>query len=151
MYSLLQDLKPENIGVNTQNWQLKIRDFGSVKVSDNDNMTPYMTDLRYRAPEIILQTEYNERVDVWSAGCIFGEMVDRRAIFSGENSDEQLVNIIALLGSPNNEFINSIPQYMQSRLEGRLNHRPLSWDELFPDHVFPQTMEPSHTGKIHYF
>ena len=34
--------------------------------------------LWYRAPEVLLNCDYRNKVDVWSLGCIFAELVNRR-------------------------------------------------------------------------
>ena len=38
----------------------------------------------YRPPELILGQQYNEKVDVWSLGCVFAELV---YVFRPENKD----------------------------------------------------------------
>ena len=39
----------------------------------------------YRAPELLLGAQhYTPAVDVWAAGCIFGELVTLRPLFQGE-------------------------------------------------------------------
>lgn len=30
----------------------------------------------YRAPEVILLEEYDTKIDIWSIGCIFGEILN---------------------------------------------------------------------------
>jgi mitogen-activated protein kinase 1/3 len=37
----------------------------------------------YRAPEVILLQDYSESVDIWSAGCIFGELLAFTEQFTG--------------------------------------------------------------------
>jgi serine/threonine protein kinase len=42
--------------------------------------------LLYRAPEILLgETHYFIPIDIWSIGCIFGELVTRRPLFEGDS------------------------------------------------------------------
>ena len=38
-------------------------------------MTQHVATRWYRAPELILKCDYNGSIDVWSAGCIFAEML----------------------------------------------------------------------------
>lgn len=50
--------------------------------------------LWYRAPEILLgSTRYSTPVDVWSIGCMFAEMVNRRPLFHGDSEIDQLFRI----------------------------------------------------------
>ncbi|GFN77391.1 mitogen-activated protein kinase [Plakobranchus ocellatus] len=103
----LKDLKPNNIGVN-QNSDLKILDFGLAR-SSAEEMTGYVVSRWYRAPEIILNwMHYNQKVDIWSVGCIFGEMITRKPLFKGADHINQLNKILHLVGTPSEDFIKKI-------------------------------------------
>jgi serine/threonine protein kinase len=55
---------------------LKILDFGLARTAGTTfMMTPYVVTRYYRAPEVILGMGYHENVDIWSVGCIMGEMI----------------------------------------------------------------------------
>lgn len=43
---------------------------------------------------------YNESIDVWSVGCIFGEMLGRKPLFAGNDYIHQLKLITSLIGKP---------------------------------------------------
>lgn len=65
-------------------------------------MTPNVVTLWYRAPEILLgDSHYSAAVDLWSAGCIMGELMQHRPLLPGNSDQEQLNHIINLLGTPN--------------------------------------------------
>lgn len=50
-------------------------------------MTEYVATRWYRAPEILLGSHhYSKSVDMWSVGCILGEMLIGKAIFSGAST-----------------------------------------------------------------
>ncbi|EGT41563.1 hypothetical protein CAEBREN_00484 [Caenorhabditis brenneri] len=50
--------------------------------------------LHYRAPELILGLEdHTQAVDIWSIGCIVGEIIVGHKLFEGENDEEQLLQI----------------------------------------------------------
>nr|ARR97155.1 p38 mitogen-activated protein kinase [Haliotis discus discus] len=99
-----RDLKPNNIGVN-QNSDIKILDFGLAR-SSAEEMTGYVVCRWYRAPEIMLNwMHYNQKVDIWSVGCILAEMITRRPLFKGSDHIDQLNRILQLTGTPNEEFI----------------------------------------------
>ena len=54
---------------------LKIADFGIARRRVLvEPMTPYAQSRWYRAPEILLSGLYTESVDIWSCGCVLGEM-----------------------------------------------------------------------------
>lgn len=64
-----------------------------------DSITEYVATRWYRAPELMLDVkEYNNKVDIWSAGCILGEMITQKALFPGKDYSEQLTLIIEGLG-----------------------------------------------------
>lgn len=82
-----RDLKPSNLLVN-ENCELKIGDFGMARglcTSPAEHqyfMTEYVATRWYRAPELMLSLhEYTQAIDLWSVGCIFGEMLARRQLF----------------------------------------------------------------------
>lgn len=111
---LHRDLKPSNLLIN-QNCELKIGDFGmarglSVESEEHSSfMTEYVATRWYRAPELMLSiNEYTSAIDIWSAGCIFAEMLGRRLLFPGKNYVNQLQLILSVVGTPSQDYINSI-------------------------------------------
>ena len=63
----------------------------------------------YRAPELLLAShKYDEKVDVWSVGCIFAEMLQGKPLFAGRNHVEQFCAITELLGTPNEDLLARI-------------------------------------------
>jgi serine/threonine protein kinase len=102
-----RDLKPSNILVN-ENCDLKICDFGLARIQD-PQMTGYVSTRYYRAPEIMLTWQkYDVEVDIWSAGCIFAEMLEGKPLFPGKDHVNQFSIITELLGTPPDDVINTI-------------------------------------------
>ncbi|XP_061621783.1 cyclin-dependent kinase 20 isoform X4 [Phyllopteryx taeniolatus] len=55
----------------------------------------------YRAPELLYGArKYDEGVDLWAVGCIFGELLNSSPLFPGENDIEQLCCVLRVLGTP---------------------------------------------------
>lgn len=103
-----RDLRPENILIN-ENCDLKLCDFGVTPFQEMHSMAGYISTRCYRSPEVILNCQhYSEKVDIWSVGCIFAEMLQGRPLFTGRNYFEHLCAIIALLGIPNEEVLSRI-------------------------------------------
>ncbi|RAL67526.1 hypothetical protein DID88_008281 [Monilinia fructigena] len=64
-------------------------------------MTQLVVTLWYRSPELLLGEErYGKSVDMWSVGCIFGELLSNDALLPGKNEVDQLSKIFELLGLP---------------------------------------------------
>jgi serine/threonine protein kinase len=58
--------------------------------------------LWYRAPEILLgQRVYSTPVDIWSAGCIFAEMITGIPLIPGDSEIDQIFKIFKITGTPN--------------------------------------------------
>eukprot|EP00928_Gymnodinium_smaydae_P056060 TRINITY_DN39495_c0_g1_i1.p1 TRINITY_DN39495_c0_g1~~TRINITY_DN39495_c0_g1_i1.p1 ORF type:complete len:434 (-),score=94.88 TRINITY_DN39495_c0_g1_i1:57-1262(-) len=110
-----RDLKPRNLLVNG-NCDLKICDYGLARVQyPNDvfatcPMTEYVCTRWYRAPEVLSSwTDFGMPIDLWSVGCIFAEMIRRKPLFPGKNTQHQLQLIIACLGVPEKSVLQRIP------------------------------------------
>lgn len=94
--AVTQDLKPSNIVVKSD-CTLKILDFGLARTAGTTfMMTPYVVTRYYRAPEVILGMGYTENVDIWSVGCIMGEMIRGGVLFPGTDHIDQWNKIIGL-------------------------------------------------------
>lgn len=99
---LHRDMKPQNVLIS-QDGVLKIADFGLSRAFGIPLpvYTHEVVTLWYRAPEILLgQQRYSTPVDVWSIGCIFAEMANRKALFTGECEIDQLYKIFRYMGTP---------------------------------------------------
>jgi serine/threonine protein kinase len=54
-------------------------------------MTQLVVTLWYRAPELLLgQKVYDTAVDLWSVGCIFGEITQGTPMFGGRGEIDQI-------------------------------------------------------------
>ncbi|MBN3322885.1 MK11 kinase, partial [Atractosteus spatula] len=112
------DLKPSNVAVN-EDCELRILDFGLARQTD-DEMTGYVATRWYRAPEIMLNwMHYNQTVDIWSVGCIMGELIKGKVLFPGNDYIDQLKRIMEVVGTPSPELLKKISsehaqKYIQS-------------------------------------
>ena len=80
---------------------LKVGDFGLAREygSPLQAYTAVVVTLWYRAPELLLGIkEYSTAIDVWSCGCIFGELLLMNPLFPGESEVDELNRIFKLLG-----------------------------------------------------
>lgn len=113
---LHRDLKLQNLLVNFDG-TIKLADFGLARsVSLPLRVyTKEVVTLWYRAPEILLGSEYyGPAVDIWSLGCIFYEMLTKKVLFSGDSEIDQLFKIFQKLGTPtesNWDGLTELPHY----------------------------------------
>lgn len=111
---LHRDLKPSNLLLNAS-CDLKICDFGLARTKNEQGlMTEYVVTRWYRAPELLLscedsKSEYSTAIDVWSVGCIFAELLQRKPLFPGKDYFDQLNRIIKVLGMPSSEDLEFVP------------------------------------------
>jgi len=63
----------------------------------------------WRAPEIYINWErYDEKLDLWSVGCIMAELIRLRPVFPGSDHIDQLNKIFAVIGTPNLATLHEI-------------------------------------------
>lgn len=127
-----RDLKPSNLLLNRA-CDLKICDFGLARgglsaianstdtIPDqrddvnttagddvNHELTDYVITRWYRPPELLLMTGYNHSADLWSIGCIMGEMILRKPLFPGRDYLNQLALITEVVELPSNETLRAM-------------------------------------------
>ena len=108
-----RDMKPSNLLLNSE-CHVKVCDFGlarsiNEKTDYNPILTDYVATRWYRAPEILLgSTKYDQGVDMWSIGCILGELLGGQPLFPGTSTMNQLDRIIEVIGFPTKSEIESI-------------------------------------------
>jgi mitogen-activated protein kinase 15 len=120
---------------------LKLADFGlarSVSALDtaaNPVLTDYVATRWYRAPEILLgSTKYTKGVDIWSVGCILGELLGGKPMFPGNSTMNQLDRIIEITGVPTPDDIEAVNSPFASTM---LESLPPSTHKRELDDLFP--------------
>ena len=126
---LHRDLKPQNLLINKKG-ELKLADFGLARafgIPVNTFSNEVVT-LWYRAPDVLLGSRtYSTSIDVWSAGCIMAESVLRTSLFvprtdamhprrmisgvplfRGRDNNDQLNQILRILGTPDEATLRRI-------------------------------------------
>ncbi|KAM3380769.1 protein IMPAIRED IN BABA-INDUCED STERILITY 1 isoform X1 [Capsicum galapagoense] len=102
-----RDIKGANLLVNNDGI-LKVADFGLANFCNlgrKQPLTSRVVTLWYRPPELLLgSTEYGASVDLWSVGCVFGELLTGKPILQGRTEVEQLHKIFKLCGSPPDDY-----------------------------------------------
>ncbi|CAH0391260.1 unnamed protein product [Bemisia tabaci] len=97
-----RDLKVSNL-LMTDKGCVKIADFGLARWFGIPArpMTPRVVTIWYRAPELLLGSKtQTTAIDMWAAGCIFGELLGHKPLLPGRSEIAQIELIIDLLGTP---------------------------------------------------
>ena len=136
MYQLLKALKfIHSAGIIHR----KVCDFGLARCITSSSgkdvvMTDYVATRWYRAPEILLgSTKYGTQADMWSVGCIFGELLGGKPMFPGTSTLSQINKVLEVTGKPNKEDIHSIQSELaQTMLETIVVTKVKSLKNLYP-------------------
>ena len=120
-----RDLKSANILI-TRTCDLKLADFGLSRFINNPMITNYTSrviTLWYRPPELLLGvSQYGPEVDIWSAGCIFVELLTGMVLFAAHEHTElcELELIFQRCGYPDDPTLLHL---MRSVHQIRIPHR----------------------------
>lgn len=89
----------------------------------------------YRAPEILLgSSRYTKAVDMWSVGCILGEMFVGKAIFPGNSTLNQIERVLELLGKPTKDDVDSMESALAKDCLDQINiTKKKSFNQFFPN------------------
>ena len=113
-----RDIKPDNILLSSEG-KIILTDFDLCRQESkgkDDPMTRTAVTLYYRAPEIFYgDSYYGNKIDIWSLGCVFAELIIGRPLFKANNELGTLSNIIETIGCPNEENwpgVSQLPNYL---------------------------------------
>jgi len=122
-----RDLKTTNLLVNFKG-ELKVCDLGMARHCGSP-FRPYTEEVIsrwYRPPEILIgKRTYSTAVDMWSIGCIFGELLQRGVTLPGKSELDQLDMAFSLVGTPTE---TSWPEYAELAQKKVLNSSIISFE-----------------------
>ena len=126
---LHRDIKTSNILVH-RSGRVCLCDFGLARSYQEppQELTLLVVTLWYRSPELLFgESRYGPAVDMWSIGCIFGELICKDAIMQGQGEIDQIGKIFELLGVPTEEnwpLFEKLPNAGMFRWRKREDEQP---------------------------
>ena len=96
--------------------EIKIIDFGS-SCYTTDHSSAYIQSRSYRAIEVVLGCPYDNKIDIWSLGCVLAEIFTGYVLFQNDSIESMLARIIAILGPIPEELLSTgkdVPKYFTS-------------------------------------
>jgi len=111
-----RDLKPQNLLIDNR-MRLKLADFGLARAFTLPvpKYTHEVVTVWYRPPEILLgATLYSVPVDLWSIGCVLGEMATGQPLFAGDSEIDTIFKIFQKLGTPDETMwpgVSELPDF----------------------------------------
>ena len=137
---LHKDLKAENLLISNDG-TLKMTDFGCSKFLESslieDSNYSIRGSIPWMAPEVICQTKYGPKADIWSFGCTVLEMITGKRPWQGYNFDNP-VEAIMRIGLQNvkpeipKEIGSLLKKFIERCLERDVHKRP-SAEELLSE------------------
>jgi len=137
-----RDIKPQNLLFHPDTHTVKLCDFGSAKILQKGlSNVAYICSRYYRAPELIFESaHYTTTIDIWSLGCVIGELFLGTPLFQGGSGVDQLVEIIKVLGAPSRKDILAMnPNYTQFSFP---QVKPMQWKEVFHGVTYKNSAMP---------
>ena len=107
------DVKLENILFRNEdpcNFNILLCDFGLSQIIEKEYK--YITNNSliqtrwYRSPEIFFNIPFNEKIDIWSTGCIIYELIEDKPLFKSKTDNDHIIYIHYILGYPTHTYID---------------------------------------------
>jgi cell division cycle 2-like protein len=133
-----RDMKTSNILVH-RSGRVALCDLGLARRYQDPPIryTQLVVTLWYRAPELLFGEErYTPAVDMWSIGCIFGELIRQEAMMQGQGELDQIDKVFSMVGAPTEdrwpEFTKLPSATMFKWRSNESNKQTMKLRQLFP-------------------
>lgn len=124
-----RDIKPENFLIYHEGAKLKIKliDFGFAAIlNEGEKLNEKVGSLQYIAPEILLDKDYDHKIDMWAAGVVLFNMLSGKQPFFGKTDIDLINSVLTQEPVYNPEVFKNF--HSKALCSGLLNKNP---DERF--------------------
>jgi len=145
---LHRDIKTSNILYNN-NGEIKLCDFGISRcfIKTDEHYTPTVVTPYYRSPELFLgEDKYSAEIDLWSCGCIMGELLTKKPMFIGDGEVEILNEIFYVMGTPTEVKWPGWTKLKNYKTYKFSSDAKCKLRSIFPAHYFDSRPVLSHNG-----
>ncbi|KAI8591974.1 kinase-like domain-containing protein [Geranomyces variabilis] len=122
---LHRDIKPDNVFLDSQN-NAKLGDFGLSRLMDgSDFARTYVGTPFYMSPELISESAYNAKSDIWALGCVVYELCTLEPPFQGKTQSQLAARIQRGVIEPlSRDYSRELFQFMREMLRVKHERRP---------------------------
>lgn len=129
--------------------EIKLIDFGNATYEDAHHSSIINT-RQYRAPEVYLGLNWNERSDIWSIGCILMELYMGELLFNTHDDLEHLVLMEHVVELLPHRLLASTPKDARDKylMQKSDSHGTLKWELNRPALSTPSVRKVRKTDKL---
>uniref|UniRef100_A0A3B5K0E9 Protein kinase domain-containing protein n=1 Tax=Takifugu rubripes TaxID=31033 RepID=A0A3B5K0E9_TAKRU len=134
------DIKPENVMIvdhHEKPLQVKLVDFGGAQMSGNIDFETCIFTQVYSSAEVLLESEMNEALDMWSLGVTAFELAVGTVLFPYNRCNSIINSIVKILGQPPDHVLDKGQQTEHVRWE-HLSNRKLPLPTLYVSKLIQQ-------------
>lgn len=136
-----RDLSCNNILIS-ENDVLKISDFGCsrqfIHPRSTGNFSKEVCSLWYRPVDLVLgKYPYNEKMDIWSCGCIIGAILRGDHLFKSEDEVTFVYDVFKILGTPTENYYPQVIEWDNFPKNVSVYPRQgfIDLDQKYPDQI----------------
>lgn len=135
-----RDIKPENILISGD--LVKLADLGSCRGTLGEHpYTEYISTRWYRSPECLMTDGYyDQKMDIWGAGCVMYEIMTLVPLFPGKNELDMIHRIHNIIGTPSQKVLDRFKSHA-SHLDFNFPAKTGSGLDKMLAHVSPDCLD----------